>query len=210
MFSDFTTKFKDLNINWVEDSSKEIYLLIVDRVYSNPVTYRNLEGDQNKECLQNLQNKILSEHMRDITWLVAVRRLAVRAVVKWSCFVKTSKCPMPKCDEEETLEHFLLECYRSKEVWDKMKTMGLKIEINMVSVFYGIFKEKLSKSKYDFLWYIMCLTKSKLWKTRCRMTIDKQFVSSDVVFKNIQTELKRKKSSKLSFKDQSVWDSIIL
>ncbi|KAL6466325.1 hypothetical protein MHYP_G00264580 [Metynnis hypsauchen] len=53
------------------------------------------------------------EKLRDTSSLIAVRRLPVRAVVRWSCFVKTTLCPMPDCKEEETLEHFLLDCYRS-------------------------------------------------------------------------------------------------
>ncbi|KAL6465685.1 hypothetical protein MHYP_G00258180 [Metynnis hypsauchen] len=53
------------------------------------------------------------EKLRDTSWLIAVRRLPVRAVVRWSCFVKTTLCPMPDCKEEETLEHFLLDCYCS-------------------------------------------------------------------------------------------------
>lgn len=95
------------------------------------MTFRNLEKDQNTEGLKNLQNKILFEHLRDTAWLVAIRRLPVRALVKWSCFIKTSKCPMPNYDEEETLEHFLLECYCSKETMEKLINIGLNIEVNM-------------------------------------------------------------------------------
>ncbi|KAL6465822.1 hypothetical protein MHYP_G00259550 [Metynnis hypsauchen] len=64
------------------------------------------------------------EKLRDTSWLIAVRRLPVRAVVRSSCFVKTTLCPMPDCKEEETLEHFLLDCYRSREVWGKVEVDG--------------------------------------------------------------------------------------
>lgn len=67
MFSDFTNQYKDLNIDCVENSSKKIYILIT-QVYGNSVAFRKLEKDQNAEWRKILQNKILSEHLRDTTW----------------------------------------------------------------------------------------------------------------------------------------------
>lgn len=61
---------------------QKIYLLIVDCVYGNSVAFINLDKNQNTDWLKNLQNKIISKHLRDTTWLVTVRRLPVRAVVK--------------------------------------------------------------------------------------------------------------------------------
>ena len=51
--------------------------------------------------------------MYDKMWLVVNSKLPVRAVVKWSCIVKTMLC-LPVCTEIETIGHLLVDCYWSK------------------------------------------------------------------------------------------------
>lgn len=48
---------------------------------------------------------------------------------------------MPGCEHEETIEYFLLDYYRSKEVWGKN-------ENNRIKVFYG--KKKCVKVSMTF------------------------------------------------------------
>lgn len=79
------------------------------------VEFRSLDKKQSTSCAKNLKNK--SEHIRDIAWLIAVRRLPVRILVRWCCYLKTTKCLMPGWEEDENLEQFLLNCYRSREIW---------------------------------------------------------------------------------------------
>lgn len=43
---------------------------------------------------------------------------------------------MPGCTEENMLKHFILNCYYSKEVWDKINV-------------YGIFSENVLKTEHD-------------------------------------------------------------
>lgn len=85
---------------------------------------------------------------------------------------------MPGCEAEETLERFLLFYYRSQEVWNKMQSIGFKIDLNMMLgfFFYRIFKEKVTKEKDDLLWYTIYMVKLKLWKSCCKMTTDQIFL----------------------------------
>lgn len=46
---------------------------------------------------------------REVRWLISVSRRPVRAVVSWSCFIKTNKCPMIHCSEDETQQLLLME-----------------------------------------------------------------------------------------------------
>uniref|UniRef100_A0A3B1KIV4 Reverse transcriptase domain-containing protein n=1 Tax=Astyanax mexicanus TaxID=7994 RepID=A0A3B1KIV4_ASTMX len=103
IFSDFINRYESLNINWNFDSNKNIYGKISNALYGGPINYRDVNINEYQMIINNMKSKILSEKLRDIAWLTSVRRLPVRAVVKWSCYVKTSKCPMPNCESDETL-----------------------------------------------------------------------------------------------------------
>lgn len=63
-------------------------------------------------------------------WPVSVGRLAVRAVVRRSCYLTTNMCPFDNCQEEETQKDLLLEGHRSREVWGKTEEMGPNANIN--------------------------------------------------------------------------------
>ena len=143
-------------------------------------------------------------------WLVSVRRLAVRAVVKWSCFVKTVKCPVSGCDEDETIEHLLVDCQRSKVVWGKMPQIGFNINVNHNAAMYGVFIDKVSHTEQEFYWTIVCTVVNKLWNTRCAMVIHQEAISGEVVFKQIITELKRQRSLDLKQKRSKPWHLLTL
>lgn len=72
------------------------------------------------EVIKILKNKNLSESIRDVRWLISVNRLPVRAIVSWSCYETTKKCPMIFCNDDETQQHLLEDCYRAQEVWSKI------------------------------------------------------------------------------------------
>ena len=137
-------------------------------------------------------------------------RLAVRTVVGWSCYVTTKMCPIEGCQEEETLEHFLLECQRSREVWRRITQIGLDVDINYKSVKYGIFKEKLSVQVKELYWQIICTVVSKLWKTRCVGILEQKTITSETVFKQIRRDLKRKRTADIRAKITTPWHIVNL
>ena len=195
MYGDLMCNSAHLNIDWTEMSSKNIYCAICDDLYGGVFPFKNLDDKQQRVFLKNIWKKTLSEKKRDIMWLVSVRRLAVRAVVKWSLYVRTAKCPFVNyCDEDETVEHLLLDCLRSQYVWGEMSRIGFKVKITYNAVMYGVFEETLSTMDQDFYWSVVCTTVNKLWNTRCVMTMKNEATSGEVVFKQIVTELKRQRT----------------
>ncbi|KAI9531949.1 hypothetical protein NQZ68_036755 [Dissostichus eleginoides] len=72
--------------------------------------------------------------MRDVRWLISINRLEVRAVVSWSCYVTTKTCPMINCEEDETLQHLLMDCYRAEEVWSLVRGIGLEFNVKYNSI----------------------------------------------------------------------------
>ncbi|XP_053712003.1 uncharacterized protein LOC128753866 [Synchiropus splendidus] len=138
-YSDFRAKHGHLPINWVADSNKKIYKIISNDLYGGYVLYKGLQAEHYGTCVRNIFTRDMAESKRDIMWLVSVGRLAVRAVVKWSCFVKTKCCPVDGCQQDETIDHLLLECPRARDVWARIKDIGLDVEVNRNTVMFGIF-----------------------------------------------------------------------
>lgn len=210
LYGDFIDTFKNLNIDWCSQTNKIIYNTINDYLYGGVVIYRNLTQQQSQDCVKYVYCKLLSEYMRDISWLVAVRRLPVRTVVSWSCYVTTKKCPMTYCKVDETLEHFLIECPRAIKIWILMKSIGLKINVNMSSLSFGYFNEHLSMKEKEFYMFVFGVVKTKMWKTRCKMTLDRVYITPETLFKQIQVELKRRKTLDLKSGSDLPWHLINL
>lgn len=194
LYGDFVTNYKALNIDWKDSPNKTIYKIIQTHDYGEMFNYKFLTPTECQTCVQNIISKDLSEKIRDVMFLVSVGRLPVRCVVKWSCFVKTKKCPVYRCDEDETIEHLLIHCTRSADIWKRLKGIGLDFDVNVKSVMFGIFNEPLVKNVAGFFWYIICMVNTKIWKTRCKIVIEQREITADIVFKQILCELKRRKT----------------
>uniref|UniRef100_A0A3B1IXG2 Reverse transcriptase domain-containing protein n=1 Tax=Astyanax mexicanus TaxID=7994 RepID=A0A3B1IXG2_ASTMX len=94
LYSDFTTKYGKLNIDWINFNSKDIYKILSEYIYGGMVQHKRLSPPESEALIQRLHSKNISENMRDTMWLISVGRLAVRAVVRWSCYVTTKECPV--------------------------------------------------------------------------------------------------------------------
>ncbi|XP_037622927.1 histone H4-like [Sebastes umbrosus] len=51
------------------------------------------------------------------------------------------------CNEDETQQHLLMDCYRAQEVWSMLQGLGLAHEDGYKSVMYGLLDEKMSSLK---------------------------------------------------------------
>lgn len=54
---------------------------------------------------------------------------------------------MIHCDEDETLQHLLLDCYQTTEIRNQMVSVGFNIQSDIKSIMFGLFKETFSDSK---------------------------------------------------------------
>lgn len=173
IYSEFIKKYEHLRINWCTQSNKDIYNTIVDYLYGGNIVYRDLSMTESDEVTKKIWGSLISETLRDFMWLVAVRRLPVRAVVIWSCYVTTKKCPMPLCNCDETLEHLLLECSRTKEVWKDMQRIGVTIRLEPRSIFYGILDSCVAEKHRDLFFQVISawlITKYGKLGARCLWT----------------------------------------
>ena len=129
----------------------------------------------------------------------------MRAVVRWSCYVTTTVCPMPDCEEEESIDHLILECPRTQVVWDQLKSIGLPIAIDQNSICYGLMPN-VEETQKDICFLIIGITLRQIWKTRCRMTIDGLYVTGQTVYKQIITEMKRRRTLDIKKGEEQKWN----
>lgn len=54
---------------------------------------------------------------------------------------------MSNCPDDETVEHLLIKCQRTKEILQNITEIGMKFDVCMKSVIYGVFKENWSPEK---------------------------------------------------------------
>lgn len=206
IFSDFIEKYKILNFNWNQQSSKMIYKKIAEFRFGGKVIFNDCTDTENENLVDLWNCKFLPGKQRDKLWLAALGRLPVRGVVKWSCNVKTTTCPMPDCNEYETVGHLLIDCERSKEIWEAFKARGLDIDLTRKQIIYGTFNTDKSCVKRIPFWLCICVIVCQIWTTRCKMTTDNVFISSDKVVKQCMVKLKQKQKYEKQRKSNLSWD----
>lgn len=115
---------------------------------------------------------------------------------------------MRHCEEDETQQHLLMDCYRSQEVWNILDGLGLSFIRNYRSVTYGLLEEIMPTKKKELFQLVISIVCQKLWKTRCVISIHQTVIDSDMVVKQILTELRRRRTLD---KTQSLpWSSLDL
>lgn len=101
---------------------------------------KECQNESKCSCVQIKVNGRLTEQINVESGVNFGRRLPVRGVIRWSCFVTTKKCPMDMCEDGETLDHLLIHCYRTVEIRQNVEKLGFDI------------KKKQHKSSK--IWYI--------------------------------------------------------
>ncbi|XP_033969858.1 histone H4-like [Trematomus bernacchii] len=48
---------------------------------------------------------------------------------------------MINCEEDETLQHLLMDCHRAEEVWSLLRGIGLEFDVEYASIMYCILDE---------------------------------------------------------------------
>jgi hypothetical protein len=77
---------------------------------------------------------------------------------------------MPSCNDDETIEHLLLEYSRTKEIWELMQDFGVTIQVETNSMLYGKIAGTLKEIYKDLFHFIICIVNAQIWKTQCQMT----------------------------------------
>ena len=87
-----------------------------------------------------------------------------------------------------------------------MYDIGVRVPCHR-DILYGNFV--CAEVNYSLFFMCICVTIYKLWKTRCKMSIEHYYVDSETVFKHIKAELKKRRT--MDFKKRHLnlnWSAI--
>lgn len=68
---------------------------------------------------------------------------------------------MPSCTDYKTLQHVLLECSRTKEIWEQMQDFGNTIQIEPNAILYGKINGIL-KEIYKNVFRLICIENAQM------------------------------------------------
>lgn len=94
-----TKQYQHIDISWNTSQSKTIYKAINDNRNGGLFEYKYASAPEYGEITKNINDKIISENLRDTVWLISV-----------------------KCEEDETLQHPL-------QTGEKGRHVGSNVQI---------------------------------------------------------------------------------
>ena len=206
-YSDFNKVINDtgLSIDW-NATSKRIYSDIANHFYGKPIIYNHLTEDQSKRLNKYMNSNLFGSVIFDVMWLTINKKLQVGTLLRWSH--GSDQCPMPNCDAVESIEHLIIQCERSKQVWKLLYDAGVKIDRSMDMVYANYSAPEVN---HMLFWVCICVTICKIWKSRCKLIFEGTFVDGHTVFKQIKAELKRRKAFDLKLPQPKFnWTPLII
>ena len=132
-------------------------------MYRGNIIYKDLTEQQSERLTKCLNSNLFGEAIIDTIWLTVNNRLSTKTVIRWCNVIASEECLMPHCNEKETIEHLLVECERSKQIWTIMRGIGLNLQCN-VDMIYANFNA--FDDIHVLYWFVVCVTVSKIWRSR--------------------------------------------
>ena len=127
-------------------------------------------------------SKVLDNKLMDFQWRLAHHILYTGKRIKdWG--MGDGICPVDGCRCVETLDHIFWECPKVKPVleWTEKifkNLVGRNVAFRRHLFMYGFPGINCSKQVFNRIWFVFCVTKFSLWKSRCLLVFESQ-VQSD-------------------------------
>ncbi|OCT62601.1 hypothetical protein XELAEV_18043685mg [Xenopus laevis] len=141
------------------------------------------------DCIKFFNGHRLPGKLFDNAWLALQGKLFLRGNVSYFNIVERF-CPWG-CGEEETIDHFLINCSVSHNLYDHVLTiLGIKgiCRGTYEERAYGIISRKHSLEK-ETLFIIFSVIRYHLWMSRCGKTFGREEGTMDLTVKKIQKDL---------------------
>ena len=201
-------KYSELQINWSTQTSKQIYHQISDHLYGGLVIYDGLSENKTKRLIKYLNSDLIVRKTRDTMWLTVNGKLPVRHVLR-HISDRTVTCPMPSCNQVETINHCIFECDRAKQVWQELRHIGITVPCDPVILQANF--DSTNDNTHKLLFLCISITVSRLWTSRCQWAMNSIPTDSNKVFKSVRTELRRRKTIDLRRNHPHFnWDTILI
>ena len=160
-------------------------------------------------------SEILDNKLKDFQWrLVHGILYTGERIRKWG--MGDGLCPRDNCNEIETAKHILWDCPKVKPILDWIgkllsQLLGNRayVQFQYTMFTYGFPALKAPKTVLRRIWFVFCVAKFTIWKSRCLHVFQKDVHSSKtIILSIIQTVKDRVKAdySRLSIdKFKEIW-----
>lgn len=149
-------------------------------------------------------NDLLDNKLQDFQWRLAHGVLYTGKRIKdWG--MGDGICPFGKCSEIETIDHIFWECDKAKPIvqWvsSVVKSMIGNFKLQASLFLYGFPEINVSKPVLQRIWFLFCLSKFILWKSRCIHIFEGHEQSSSILLSKIVCKIKdRVRADRIRFK----------
>ena len=115
-------------------------------------------------------NCYLDNKLKDFQWRLVHKALCTGAKIHgWG--MGSGICPMANCNCIETIEHIFWECPKVNSIilWLKAfcKSFNANFNLNVSFFLMGFPRINMPKVVFNRLWYVLCVSKFIIWKSRC-------------------------------------------
>jgi len=169
----YPAEFPKAHLYWQEKFGIEIDWILMSNAFNNKVTERKIVEFRWK-CLFGAVN-------------------TETRLKKWG---KSNGVCKLCTEEQETLDHLLFKCSRTKSVWDKMQGLiqGLIMhtwEINCVHISLGVMDNEINEKEKEIVNMIIFSTKWMLWKNRNENRYEGKQCTIEQLFCRVKQSLKK-------------------
>ncbi|KAL3991377.1 GINS complex subunit 3 [Sarotherodon galilaeus] len=162
----FNLENEDLNIL---TKHRSLISVVQERESVTPV--RGLSSGEATDVWR-LDAPILSNKLRDLSWMVAHGILPVRSVMHSRGMSTTSMCPRPGCGAPESVRHLLWECSAAVDQWAKAGSsqfpyLPAREVLTAQLVLYGVSQgTKVQRKDFEKQWLTLATIKDAIWTSR--------------------------------------------
>ena len=141
-------------------------------------------------------NSSLDNKLKDFQWRLAHRVLYTGSrIADWG--MGDGICPMLGCTCIESIEHLFWDCPKIQPIISWLKRVfkilvGDDSHFTVTYFLMGFPHVKLSKTLFNRLWFVLCVSKFIIWKSRCIHVFQYIVHPSDVILSLIVKQIKNR------------------
>lgn len=168
--------------SYLEKSPRKLlYRRICRTFFCSPLVLRDCTTAVMEESLKLLNSPRLPSKFHDIAWLSLHGKMYVRGNMK-GLAASERICPLG-CNQEESMEHFLVDCWGSREVWKEVAA-GVGIQrlenLSCSDRLYGV-PPTIHGVDRGTMYIIITVVKYYQWHARTKVAMhNEQFISSKI------------------------------
>ena len=160
-------------------------------------------------------NAILDNKLKDLQWRLAHDILYTGSKIKkWG--MGEGICPMASCSCVESVDHIFRECPKVRPILSWLSCVlkfapGSKFGTNTNSFLYGFPEIEGPKAVFNRMWFVVCVTKLVLWRSRCLHVFESKLHPTNAIIlaiiNHIEGRVKADKQRYSDMKFDKVWIS---